>query len=69
MQKPHPYSAVKVNGVKVPYVIAPRRPGDIATCFANVSLAKEELKWTAVHSLEDACRSSWNFQSKNICCC
>ena len=55
----------KVNGVKIPYVIAPRRDGDIAECFADPAKAKEVLGWTAKKTLEDMCRDSWNWQSKN----
>lgn len=49
------------TGKKVPYKIAPRRPGDIAVCYANPNKAKEELGWIAEKSLEDMCRDSWNY--------
>ena len=52
------------SGVKVPYVIAPRRAGDIATCYASTDKAKEVLGWEAEKSLEEMCRDSWNFISK-----
>ena len=55
----------KVNGVKIPYVIAPRREGDVAECFANPAKAKEVLGWTAGKTLEDMCRDSWRWQSGN----
>ena len=55
----------KVNGVKIPYVIAPRREGDVAECFANPAKAKEVLGWTAGKTLEDMCRDSWRWQSNN----
>ena len=55
----------KVNGVKIPYVIAPRRDGDVAECFANPAKAKEVLGWTAGKTLEDMCRDSWRWQSNN----
>ena len=55
----------KVNGVKVPYHIAPRRPGDIATCYADPAKAREMLGWTARRSLDDMCRDAWNWQKKN----
>lgn len=55
----------KVNGVKVPYSIKPRRPGDIATCYCNPSKAKAELGWEAKYGIEDMCRDSWNWQKKN----
>ena len=55
----------KVNGVKVPYKIEARRPGDIASCYADASKAKELLGWEATRTIEDMCQSSWNFISKN----
>ena len=51
----------KVNDVKVPYQIAPRRAGDISEMFADPTKAKEELEWVATKNLEDMCRDSWNF--------
>ena len=54
-----------VNNVELPYVIVDRRPGDIATCYADPTKSRELLGWTAQHSLEDMCRDSWNWQSKN----
>ena len=54
----------KVNKVKVPYEIAPRREGDIAQCYADPSLAEEELDWKAELSLEDMCRDAYNFQRR-----
>lgn len=55
----------KVNRVKVPYVIAPRRPGDAATVYANPDKAKAVLQWTAQKTLNDMCRDSWRWQSNN----
>ena len=55
----------KANGVPVPYVIAPRRPGDIATCYSDPSKAQKVLGWKAVHNVEDMCRDSWRWQSQN----
>ena len=55
----------RVNNVAVPYVIAPRRPGDIATCYAAPGKSAQGLGWTAQYTLEDMCRDSWNWQSKN----
>ena len=55
----------KVNGVKIPYVIKERRPGDIATCFCNPTKAKEELGWEAKYGIEEMCRDSWRWQSQN----
>ena len=51
------------SGVDVPYVIADRRPGDIATCYASTDKAKEVLGWVAEKDLEEMCRDSWNFIS------
>lgn len=51
----------KATGKEVPYKIAPRRSGDIATCYANPKKAKEELRWEATKTLEDMCRDSWNY--------
>ncbi len=51
----------KATGKEVPYKIAPRRSGDIATCYANPKKAKEELGWEAKKTLEDMCRDSWNY--------
>jgi len=56
---------VKVNNVEVPYVIAPRRPGDIDACFADPKKAEELLGWKAEKNLEDMCRDSWRWQSGN----
>jgi UDP-glucose 4-epimerase len=55
----------KVIGKEVPYVIKPRRPGDIATCYADPSLAKEELTWSAERDLEVMCEDSWRWQKNN----
>ena len=55
----------KANGIEIPYRIAPRRPGDIATCYADPSKAKELLHWTAEKTLEDMCRDSWRWQKNN----
>ena len=54
----------KVNGVKVPYVITNRRPGDIPECVADPTKAYEELGWKTVCGLEEMCRSSWHFLQK-----
>ena len=51
----------KACGHPVNYKIAPRRPGDIAECYADVSKAKKELGWEATRTLDDMCRDSWNF--------
>ena len=55
----------EVNGVNVPYVIAPRRPGDVPECFADPKKAKEVLDWQAEFGLETMCKDAWNFMVKN----
>ena len=51
----------RVNGVKVKYEIKPRRAGDIATCYADPTRAKEELGWVATRGIDEMCRDTWNF--------
>ena len=53
------------NGVAVPYRIADRRPGDIATCYADPEKAERVLGWKATHTLSDMVRDSWRWQSQN----
>ncbi|HFS82441.1 MAG TPA: UDP-glucose 4-epimerase GalE [Epsilonproteobacteria bacterium] len=55
----------KASGKKVPYVIAPRRNGDIATCFADPSYAKAVLGWEATKDINAMCEDHWRWQSKN----
>lgn len=55
----------RVNHVDVPYVIAPRRAGDIDACYADPSKAKRLLHWQAEKTLEDMCRDSWRWQTQN----
>ena len=55
----------RVNGVKVPRRIVARRPGDIAVCFADASLAKTLLGWQAKRGIEEMCRDAWRWQSMN----
>ena len=60
-----------VNGMKdasgrdIPYQFAPRRPGDIAICFASPKKAHRELNWSANLGTTEMCRDAWNWQSKN----
>lgn len=54
----------KTTGKKVAYKIAPRRAGDIATCYADPQKAKEELGWETTKTLEDMCKDSWNYIEK-----
>jgi len=55
----------KTSGVKIPYEIVEKRPGDIAISFADASLAQIELGWRAQKDIEDMCRDAWNWQRKN----
>lgn len=55
----------RVNNVKINYVIKDRRPGDIATCYANPERAKKELGWVATKGIEDMCRDTWNYALKH----
>ena len=55
----------KASGKKIAYKIVPRRAGDISSCYANPQKAKELLGWEAKRTLEDMCKSSFNWQSKN----
>ena len=54
-----------VNGVAVPYVITDRRPGDMATCYADPAKSAEKLLWKAEKNLDDMCRDTWNWQKSN----
>ena len=56
----------KATNKKVPYKIAPRRAGDIATCYANPEKGKQELGWEAKRTLEDMCRDSWNYIKNKV---
>ena len=56
----------QASGKKIPYVIDPRRPGDIATCYANAEKAKKLLGWTAERGLLEMCKDSWRFTEKNL---
>lgn len=55
----------EATGVKIPYVIKERRPGDIASCYADASLAKEELGWEAQYGIKEMCADSWRWQKNN----
>ena len=55
----------KACGHELPYVIDPRRPGDIASCYADPAKAREELGWSAQLGIEEMCASSWKWQSQN----
>lgn len=55
----------QANGITIPTRMAPRRGGDIATCYADPALAKTDLDWVATRSLEDMVRHAWRWQSQN----
>ena len=55
----------KACGKTLPYVIAPRRAGDIATCYADATKAADELHWEARYGIDQMCADSWNWQRKN----
>ena len=53
------------TGVKIPYVIKPRRAGDIATCYCDASKTEKELGWKAENGIREMCEDSWRWQSNN----
>lgn len=55
----------RVSGKKIPYEVQARRPGDIASCYADASKAWNELGWRAEHNLEEMCEDSWRWQCSN----
>lgn len=55
----------KACGKKIPYVIAPRRPGDIATCYSDPSKAERELGWKAQYGIDRMCEDAWRWQKMN----
>ncbi len=55
----------KACGRELPYVVGPRRAGDIATCYASAEKAEKELGWRAEYDLEKMCRDHWNWQKNN----
>lgn len=55
----------KACGKQIPYAIKPRRPGDIAECYADAALAKKELGWEAERGIDEMCEDSWRWQSNN----
>lgn len=59
------HAFIESTGVNIPYVIAPRRPGDIAISYADPSKAHRVLGWKAKRDIYDACRDTWNWQKNN----
>jgi len=55
----------KATGKSIPYVMAPRRPGDVATVYADASRAKQLLGWEATLGLKEMCEDTWRWQSNN----
>ena len=55
----------EATGVKIPYVIKPRRAGDIATCYSSADKAYKELGWKAENGIKEMCEDSWRWQSNN----
>ncbi len=55
----------RASGREVPYCIAPRRPGDIAACYADPSYAREVLGWEASRGIDEMCADAWRWQEKN----
>lgn len=53
------------TGVHIPYVIKPRRAGDIATCYSDATKAEKELGWKAENGIKEMCEDSWRWQSNN----
>jgi UDP-glucose 4-epimerase len=56
----------KASKKEIPYKIMPRRPGDIASCYADTSKAQRELEFKAVYGIDDMCSDSWRWQEMNI---
>ena len=54
----------RVNGVRVPYEIVDRRPGDIAVCYASTRKASEVLGWKAEKGIDEMCRDSWGWEKR-----
>ena len=55
----------QANNIEIPYRLVARRPGDIATCYSDPSLAAKELNWTAERGLEQMMKDTWNWQKNN----
>lgn len=54
-----------VVGKPIPFNVTPRRPGDIAACYADTSLAKQLLGWSSTRNISEACADAWRWQSQN----
>jgi UDP-glucose 4-epimerase len=58
----------QANNCAVPYVIDPRRPGDVAECYADVTKAQRELNWKAHFTLREMCEDAWRWQKYQMGC-
>jgi UDP-glucose 4-epimerase len=56
---------VRASGKPVPYTMAPRRPGDVASMYADATVAENLLKWKAKLGVEEMCEDTWLWQSTN----
>jgi UDP-glucose 4-epimerase len=59
------HAFINASGVIIPYKIVTRRPGDVAECYADASLAKKELGWEAKFDIQRMCEDTWRWQSNN----
>ena len=59
------HACEKASGVKIPYEITPRRPGDLASVYADCSKAERVLGWKAARTVEEMCADSWRWQKNN----
>ena len=65
MERPLLQAFELARGQKIPHEVVARRPGDIATCYANPELAQRELGWKAEKGIEEMCADTWNWQQQN----
>ena len=54
----------RASGHHIPYQVTPRRPGDVATCFADIVQAKEVLGWVATRDVDNMCRDTWRWENR-----
>ena len=55
----------RISGKDIPYQIVARRPGDIASCYADPTYALEKLGWSAEYEIDEMCEDAWRWQSQN----
>ncbi len=63
LQMLHAFSSA--SGIEIPYEFAPRRPGDVASCYADPAHARKELGWSATRGIKEMCSDTWKWQQKN----